>query len=299
MTATAAAAALGVVLAGCGTPEDMSRWGAGGAADASVTNAGGEPEQGEAARDPRCPEGTVYVPAGEFVGGATGEDIDYYADWPSTEHLPRARKVRSTDAFCIDTFESPNVEGELPRTYVSWDEAVRLCAARGRRLCTEDEWTKACAGSEGWLFPYGESYVIGRCNADVTERVGDPTWIRPTGAFPRCVSPYGAVDMEGNVSEWVDAVSEELPEERIVRGGTMWVGVYGRGCMSRHRHPHEDASHEDDGFRCCVAPLDGGDEAAGKGAPSPPPGVAVTPEVGGTPQAVAAPETGVVSSPDP
>ncbi len=200
----------------------------------------------------QCPDDMVPVPAGEFVDGATGPEIDFYPDWPGIEHLPRARASRSTGAFCIDRYEYPNRKGEKPRAWVSWDDAVSLCAERERRLCTEDEWAKACAGEEGWLFPYGRVYEPGRCNADVTEGVGEATWIRPAGDFPACVSPHGAFDLEGNLSEWVDAVPEDDdPDLRLLRGGTMWVGVYGRGCMARHRHHHTDATHEDDGFRCC------------------------------------------------
>jgi len=204
-----------------------------------------------------CPAGMVHLTAGEFVGGASGEAIDYYPEWPGIEHLPRSRQQRSTGAFCIDLYEYPNRKGEMPKAYVSWDEAVRLCGEQGKRLCSEDEWVRACAGDEGWLFPYGNEYTLGMCNADVNEAVGDPKWIRPSGSFSRCVSPCGAVDMEGNLSEWVDAIPEDDdPELRIVAGGTMWVGVYGRGCMARHRHHRTDASHEDDGFRCCADPVD-------------------------------------------
>lgn len=205
-------------------------------------------------QDPRCPDNMVHVEGGEFPCGARGEDIDFYADWPGTEHLPRPPGTCQTDAFCVDRYEYPNVAGELPRAYVSWDEAVRLCAEAGRRLCTEDEWTRACAGAKGQRFPYGDSHVEGACNADVNDKVGDPGWIRPAGSFEGCRSAEAAFDLEGNLSEWVDAVSADLPDQRYARGGTMWVGVYGRGCFARHRHHRADASHEDDGFRCCAAP---------------------------------------------
>ncbi len=213
-------------------------------------------------QDPRCPGGMVHVDGGEFPCGARGEDIDFYADWPGTEHLPRSPGTCATDAFCIDRYEYPNVAGELPRAYVSWDDAVRLCLEAGRRLCTEDEWTRACAGPGGQRFPYGDRHVEGICNADVNDKVGDPGWIRPSGSFADCRSAEDAFDLEGNLSEWVDAVSEELPEQRFVRGGTMWVGVYGRGCFARHRHHRADASHEDDGFRCCAAPTSPSPQAA-------------------------------------
>lgn len=247
------AAALALLIGGCGPKGD--RWGAT-EADGGTGGANGEapPAAGEPVADPRCPEGMVFVEGGEFPSGALGEDIDYFADWPGTEHLPREPKVRGVDAFCIDRYEYPNQAGEVPRAFVSWDEAVTLCQEQGRRLCTEDEWTRACAGAKGQRFPYGDTHVVGNCNADVNDRVGDPTWIRPSGSFSRCASAEGAYDLEGNLSEWVDSVAEGLPDQRIIRGGTMWVGVYGRGCFARHRHHQADASHEDDGLRCCAEP---------------------------------------------
>ncbi len=238
--------AVGLTLASC------KGSGPGGPADDPA-----EPETSTSVTAPAssCPEDMVHVPAGAFISGATGEAIDFYPDWPGIEHLPRPRQTRSTGEYCIDRLEYPNVAGEKPRAYVSWDEAKALCRDRGRRLCTEDEWSKACGGEQGWLFPYGDTYQTGLCNADVTEGVGEARWIRPAGDFPRCESPCGALDLEGNLSEWVDAVpADDDPDLRIVRGGTMWVGVYGRGCMARHRHHHTDASHEDDGFRCCADP---------------------------------------------
>ena len=215
---------------------------------------GEEPETAQARPVVKsCSAGMVMVPAGEFRSGAAGVEIDFYADWPGIEHLPRPRATRTTGAFCIDRYEYPNRERSKPVAFVSWDDAVRLCGELGKRLCTEDEWAKACGGDDGWLFPYGNEYRLGVCHADVTEGVGDGKWLEKSGSFPQCVSPAGAVDMEGNLSEWVDATPEDDdPDLRIVRGGTMWVGVYGRGCMARHRHYRSDASHEDDGFRCCA-----------------------------------------------
>ena len=218
-------------------------------------DAGGWSDPGPTTPDDPCPADMAHVPAGSFVSGATGEQVELNPDWPDKEFQPRKRHERSTAAYCIDLYEYPNVKGELPWVYVGWNPAKQACASRGRRLCSEDEWARACGGDEGWLYPYGDTFEPKRCN-DSVDPVGDESQKAGGGAFPDCVSPHGVFDMEGNVSEWVDAVHELDPERaRIVRGGTMWVAVYGHGCMSRHSHHENGPTHGDDGFRCCMDPL--------------------------------------------
>ncbi len=218
-------------------------------------DAGGWSEPGRAKASDPCPADMVFVPAGEFMAGATDEEVKINPDWPDIQFRPRPRQPRSTGAYCIDLYEYPNVKGAQPWVYVGWAEAKQACTSRGRRLCGEEEWVKACAGEKGWLYPYGDEHEAGRCN-DAVDPVGDESQKAGGGVFERCVSPYGAYDMDGNVSEWVDAFHEVDPErERIVRGGTMWVAVYGHGCMSRHSHHEGGPTHGDDGFRCCMDTL--------------------------------------------
>ena len=52
--------------------------------------------------------------------------------------------------FYIDTYEYPNQRGALPTVDVTWGEAESLCAAQGKRLCTEQEWQKACTGPQNF-----------------------------------------------------------------------------------------------------------------------------------------------------
>jgi eukaryotic-like serine/threonine-protein kinase len=218
-------------------------------------DAGGWSDPGPATAGDPCPADMVFVAAGSFISGATGEQVELNPEWPDKEFQPRKRHERSTAGYCIDLYEYPNVKGELPWVYVGWKPAKQACASRGRRLCSEDEWVRACGGDEGWLYPYGDEFEPERCN-DTVDPVGDESQKAGGGAFPDCVSPHGVYDMEGNVSEWVDAVHELDPERaRIVRGGTMWIAVYGHGCMSRHSHHENGPTHGDDGFRCCMDPL--------------------------------------------
>jgi len=66
-------------------------------------------------------------------------------------------------AACMDRHEAPNVAGALPLVMYTFVEAEAWCAARGKRLCFDDEWQTACAGPDGWAYPYGDTHVPGQC----------------------------------------------------------------------------------------------------------------------------------------
>lgn len=205
---------------------------------------GGAPQSGD------CPPGMLAVPAGDFTSGATAEDVGAVPDWPEKWNLPRPVAQRTTDAYCIDAYEYPNAKRSKPQVWIGWRDAQAACADQGKRLCTEDEWTKACVGPSAWMEPYGPEHVEGTCHDDVP--VGEEGQLGRAGAHPACVSAYGVFDLQGNVSEWVSDPWEGDPTMRVLRGGTMWLSIYGQGCMARHAHQEHGPTHGDDGFRCCA-----------------------------------------------
>ena len=162
-------------------------------------------------------------------------------------------------SFAIDRYEYPNTAGAMPRVNVSWHQARELCAARGKRLCTESEWQLAASGTGNLRYGYGNAFESGRCNAPAL--IGG-VWERsagtaPSGAFGRCCSEFGVYDMVGNVWEWTATPAPAHPEWRVVRGGSWFhnanmARVDGR--YSRHLTP--DYELDLIGFRCCqdVAP---------------------------------------------
>ena len=186
----------------------------------------------------------VYIPAGEFLMGS------------NTEHEnERLQRLVYLDAFEIDRYEVTNVQyqrslkatgrktppywfgdeyppgqANYPVVGVSWIDAEAYCAWIGKRLPTEAEWEKACRGTDGRVYPWGDTWDSNLANVDVFvdlsrpvgqtgpgSRAWDDAWVllqatsadsggpglRPVGSYLDGASPYGVVDLVGSASEWV------------------------------------------------------------------------------------------------
>ncbi len=207
---------------------------------------------------------------------------------PTEPWMGQLRRVEVA-AFCMDVYEHPNQQGSLPTVSLRWDDAAALCRGVGKRLCTADEWERACRGAEGRRFGYGEEFRRDICNTPVAAGgpgPGKPVPLAASGSHARCHTPEMIFDLDGNVSEYVSdpwdparygdhtaglsvatfqrdpTVYNFEPDTdgpnhpwHTVRGSTMWTATdYGMSCLSRHGHPG-GSSGIDDGFRCCSDPL--------------------------------------------
>ena len=117
-----------------------------------------------------------------------------------------------------------------PVTQVTWEDAQAFCKWARVRLPSEAEWEKATRGVDGRAYPWGNQAPNEKlCNFG--NKVGDTS---PVGAYPDGASPYGALDLAGNVWEWcsseykdypyrVDDGRENLTESalRVLRGGSI------------------------------------------------------------------------------
>ena len=125
-----------------------------------------------------------------------------------------------TARYCIDLFEFPNKACELPFVFITPAQAVRVCHAEGKRLCTQDEWNLSCrgdpAGGADRVYAYGDEMDLAVCNTNKSRAMSGATcdvssneklWTtcgtntEPSGAFPRCRSRFGVFDQHGNVAE--------------------------------------------------------------------------------------------------
>lgn len=95
--------------------------------------------------------------------------------------------------------EQPVVGEAFPVTCVSWFSAQDYCQYRGQRLPTEAEWEKAARGENGNTYPWGNGDP--NCNLAQYNDCGNS--LEPADSNPGGASPYGALNMSGNVFEWV------------------------------------------------------------------------------------------------
>ncbi len=232
----------------------------------------------------------------DFVADASEDPVDTDTE-DSTEPTadpgvdtgsdgPCPADMVAIEDYCIDRYEghlvgqdpyqvptggvAANALGAVPQGYISGEVAELACEAAGKRLCSSDEWLRACEGPSGNVYPYGNSYDPDACNADgryphpiVEVFGGNARWnstemndprlnqladgLAPSGAYAECVTDEGVYDMHGNLHEWV------ADSSGVFRGGFyVDASINGTGCgyrTTRHTFDYHDYST---GFRCCA-----------------------------------------------
>jgi len=251
----------------------------------------------------------VPVPAGPFFMGC-----NVALDEECSDHEKPQHEV-TVPAFLVDVYEvtaaeyaecvragacsgdtsgatywswcTPGVDGkeQNPANCLDWTQAAAYCLWAGRRLCTAAEWEKAARGGcelyqdcavETPVYPWGSEPAT--CKKAVMDDGGSGCGefgTKPVGTKPDGVSPYGAMDMAGNVSEWVQDCwhfdyneSEEglygsppsdgsawegamcANELRVVRGGSFYYFATNLRASWRETKEVTDSSAMT-GFRCC------------------------------------------------
>jgi formylglycine-generating enzyme required for sulfatase activity len=219
----------------------------------------------------------VYIPEGEYIMGDKGN--------PSLKEYPEHPVY--LDAFWMDKFEVTNAmyekcvkSGEcfepvprlnpyygkwayrnLPVVYANWYAAEMYCTWAGRRLPTEAEWEKAARGTDARYFTWGNSKANPRLANFADTLILEPL---PANRYPLGASQYGALNMAGNVREWVadwfdnkyyltspykNPTGPETGKERSLRGGAYDAIMDDITTFRRFKH-EPDSAGLSRGFRC-------------------------------------------------
>jgi len=249
-----------------------------------------------------APEGMVYVPEGRFYMGTDLEEIaallrpyqprEVIEDKERLVDVARIhgfacevpRHVANTGAYYIDKTEVTNKdyaefiratghkppphwqngsyaegEGNNPVANVTFSDAEAYARWAGKRLPTEAEWEKAARGVDGRVYPWGDVFDRSYCNHMREQKVG----VVPVGSYGLGVSPYGCLDMIGNVLEWTDGWFDAYDGSdkgdtlfgrtyRVLRGGAWYsdeLAPIPTRCASRFPAKPQDRRAEV-GFRC-------------------------------------------------
>jgi len=222
----------------------------------------------------------LYVPAGWFyMGSPPGEPWDQgespqhtvYLDafWVDQTEVTNAQVERCVQAGACEVREEmsgydPQGKPDYP-VVATWSQAQAYCGRVGGRLPTEAEWEKAARGTDGRRWPWGNARPDCTLSNSFGKDGSCAGAATAVGSYPAGASPYGALDMAGNVEEWVKdwfdynsyaQSPERNPQgptsgtQRIVRGGN-WDSIpdWVRCAWRDGREPEEYAF----GFRCVVS----------------------------------------------
>jgi TolB protein len=224
----------------------------------------------------------VYVPGGTFQMGSDAGDTHanddefpkhsvtldgFWIDRTEVTNAQYALCVASDDCEPMLYAVDATLSGEdYPVAGVSWEDAADYCAWAGARLPTEAEWEYAARGTQGSIYPWGDGFDCARGN--FREGCDGYSSTAPVGSFPSGASWCGALDMAGNVWEWVADWAGDYPSEaqtnpagpptgvrRIFRGGSFRFGEsYVRTAdRSRHNPSERGGNGGYIGLRCALS----------------------------------------------
>jgi len=207
----------------------------------------------------KAPPGMVSIPAGEFTFKVSGVEIEGYSwkgldfqyPWESSARRHHLRRMQMA-AFHIDRYPVTNadfrkfldatryqpqdghnflrdwVKGaprkgweKKPVTWVSIEDARAYAAWAGKRLPREWEWQYAAQGNDGRLYPWGNDWTV--ANMPPKSKAREMPAPADVDAHPQGASPFGVMDMVGNVWQWTDEFHDEHTRAAAVRGGSAYL----------------------------------------------------------------------------
>jgi len=169
----------------------------------------------------------VFIPAGEFTMGSSQSEIDalvtqhtrdnFRAEGPQHKVMLDGYYIYRTPVtvaqylkFCEETGHrkpdapdfNPNwSKRDHPIVNVSYNDALDYCAWAGVKLPTEAQWEKAARGTDERIYPWGNTFDRSKLWSSESH-IGSARSTKPVGSFPSGASPFGVLDMAGNVYQW-------------------------------------------------------------------------------------------------
>jgi formylglycine-generating enzyme required for sulfatase activity len=227
----------------------------------------------------------LLVPAGDFLMGSKDDDklardnekpqhkvnLDSYYIYKTEVTVAQFRKFcHATGRKSMPPKPKWGWIDNHPIVNVSWNNAKAYADWAGVVLPTEAQWEKAARGTDGRIYPWGNEWDETKCANWANSGKDNTKWgTHPVGSFPTGVSPYGVIDMSGNVWEWCadwygDDYYKNAPAKnptglitgnwRVLRGGSWDYGNYVRGCRGAYRDGYyTDFDNYYIGFRCAVS----------------------------------------------
>lgn len=246
----------------------------------------------------------VYVPAGEFRMGSTDVEAQISTDngrafpeipvhtvYLDAYWIDQTEVTNGQYALCVNAgvcqaphlprsetrlsyFDNPDY-ANYPVIWVNWFMASAYCQWAGRRLPSEAEWEKAARGTDGRKYPWGNEPLSGKranfCDVNCPRTTANEAYddgyadTSPVGNYPAGASPYGALDMAGNVWEWTSTIIRPYPynasdgredpdenAERVWRGGPWSNGFWWLRASARYRSK-PNYWNVNLGFRCAAS----------------------------------------------
>ena len=219
---------------------------------------GSDPQKDKEAIDTEQPQHTLYLPD-YWIAKTPVTSAQYAAFVQATGHRVPLEWRKGKIPQGKDTY---------PVVGVTWHDAMAYCKwlaeATGEpyTLPSEAEWEKAARGTDGRIYPWGNTFDRSKCNTFESD-FDDMT---PVEKYSRGASPYGVLDMAGNVWEWTRSRKQAYPYDptdgredvsastfRVVRGGSVLSDQSSARCAARDR---DDPDHGSAifGFRVVVSP---------------------------------------------
>ncbi len=221
---------------------------------------GSDKSRDKQANDNETPQ--VSMPLGAYEIGKYPLTVAEYGLFVEATH-----RAAPKSGYNNLSWEEQKKRPEHPVVNISWNDAQKYAKWLGEvtgekwRLPSEAEWEKAARGTDGRIYPWGNEWDASKAN---TAEKG-PHDTTPVGMYPQGASPYGVMDMAGNVWEWTNTVYKEYPYDaedgrdnlnsintRVLRGGS-WLSNSRNARAANRVNRRLDDSNYNGGARLAVS----------------------------------------------